>query len=138
MILMCQIGILPAMRQLSLSAYADAWRAMDAYMDRLMPPYKGSLLLLNAATVVLSAVQHHLALAIAAGLSLLFSVAGLVLTVRQQLPLNAQLKALPAGTPEAVLLPIREQTIQGFTVRFFLAAAAFVSLCLGVVFWPIG
>lgn len=136
MILMCQIGILPAMRQLRLSAYADAWRAMDSYMHRLMPPYKGSLLLVNAATVISLAVQRRFPLAVACGVSLFFSVFGLVLTVRRQLPLNARLKALPADASDTLLLDIREQTVRGFSVRFFLAAAAFAVLCCSVPFWP--
>ena len=137
MILMCQIGVLPAMRQLSLGAYADAWRAMDTYMDRLMPPYKGSLLLINTATLILLAFQRRTPLAAAAAVSLICSVSGLVLTVRQQLPLNAKLKTFKAGAPDSVLLDIREQTVKGFTSRCFLAAAAFLALCVGVVFSPV-
>ena len=138
MILMCQIGVLPAMRQLRLSAYAEAWRAMDAYMGRLMPPYKSCLLLINTVAVVTLALEHRLATAVAAGVSLILSVAGLVLTVRQQLPLNAKLKALPGSAAETELLEIREGTVRGFRVRFGLAAASFVILCCGVTFWPMG
>ncbi|MBE7157508.1 MAG: DUF1772 domain-containing protein [Rhodospirillales bacterium] len=137
MISMCQIGVLPAMRRLQPSAYAEAWRAMDLYMDRAMPPYKGALLLVNVLTVILLVVQHFSALAMAAGVSLLFSILGLLLTVRGQLPLNAKLKTLPAEVPEAVLLDIRDRTIRGFSVRCVLAILAFLVLCLGVVLWPV-
>ncbi len=133
MILMCQIGVLPAMRLLRPDAYADAWRAMDTYLDRSMPPYKGSLLLINAALTISVALQHRSALAIATGLSLVLSVAGLVLTVRGQLPINAQLKQLAAGAPDDVLIDLRERTARGFTVRFVLAQAAFLVLVCGAI-----
>ncbi len=136
MVLMCQIGVLPAMRDLSLSAFADAWRAMDSYMERLMPPYKLSLLLINAAAFVVVILQHrNPILAFSLGASFLCSAAGLVLTVRGQLPLNAQIKT--PGLPAEILGSIREKTIAGFRVRFILAALAFLVLCVGVVFSPL-
>ena len=137
MILMCQIGVLPAMRLLRPAADADAWRAMDVYLDRLMPPYKGALLLINAALTVSLALEHRFTLSIATGLSLLLSIAGLVLTVRGQLPLNTKIKQLPAGTPDDVLSDIRERTVRGFTVRFVLAQAAFLVICCGAIVWPL-
>lgn len=137
MVLMCQIGVLPAMRRLQPKAYADAWRAMDFYLARSMPPYKLSLLLLNAATIVCLYLQHRSSLAMAAVGSFLFSVAGLVATVRGQLPLNAKLQSLPADAADHLLIDIREKTVKGFSVRFFLAATAFVVLAIGVVYSPL-
>ena len=137
LVLMCEIAILPAMQRLSLPAYADAWRAMDASLDRSMPPYKACLLLVNGAALALLVVQRRVPLATFTGASLLCSLGGLLLTVRKQLPLNAQLKALPADAPTAVLLDIREKTIRGFKARMVLAAGSFLALCFGIVFWPV-
>lgn len=137
MVLMCQIGVLPAMRDLSASAWAESWCAMDVYMGRRMPPYKGSLLLVNTITLVLLLMQHRPGLAIAASISLACSVAGLVLTVRRQLPLNARLKSLAFDGTEQELLRIREQTVAGFRARFYLAFTAFAALACGVLATPL-
>ncbi|MBE7181669.1 MAG: hypothetical protein INR71_10770, partial [Terriglobus roseus] len=59
MALMCHIGVLPAMRDLRPASFADAWRSMDVYMDKLMPPYKGALLLVTLASLVLLWLQHR-------------------------------------------------------------------------------
>ena len=135
--LMCQIGVLPAMRQLRPNAYADAWQAMDGYMDRSMPPFKVSLLLLNLAACGVLIADHRQALATCCAISFVLSLAGLVLTIRKQLPLNTMLKTLPAGTPDHVLLRIREQTVRNFSVRFVLASLAFITLSVGVLVWPV-
>ena len=134
MVLMCQVGLLPGLSDLSPRSFAESWRATDRHMDKLMPPYKGSLLLFTLVTAVLLWLQHRPLLAACCAASLLMSIAGLVLTIRGQLPLNREIQA---GTPpDSRLLEIRDQTVAGFRTRFFLAALSFVSLCIGVVFWP--
>ena len=55
-----------------------------------MPPYKGSLILLDVALLVGEALHHMGVLTAAASLSLLFTLAGLAVTVRKQFPLNAR------------------------------------------------
>lgn len=134
MALMCQIGVLPAMRKLSLQAYAEAWRAMDSFLDRSMPPFKLTLLLANAAAVACLARDHRTRFALFASASFVLSLLGLVLTITRQLPINRQLKALPAGNSDDILLRLREQTVRNFSVRFVLAMCAFALLILGTVF----
>lgn len=133
---MCQIGVLPAMRLLTPNSYADAWRAMDSYLDRSMPPYKISLLLVTAGSVLVFAIQHRMVQATLCATSFVLSLTGLGLTMAKQLPLNSKLKDLPQPSPDAVLMDIREQTFRNFTVRFFLALASFIVLCVGATFWP--
>jgi hypothetical protein len=135
MALMCQIGIFPAMRQLTLHAYADSFRAIDRPMDRLTPPYKLSLLLINAATTVCLGLLHNTYMAAAAGLSLVLNIIALVITITKQLPLNAQLKSLGPEAPAEILLAIREQTVRNFAVRLIVAMLAFVVLVVGLVFF---
>jgi hypothetical protein len=134
MVLMCQTGVLPAMRDLTPNAFADAWRAMDTYMERLMPPYKGSLMLVSLVTVILLCLQHRCMLAVCVAINLMCSIAGLVLTIRGQLPLNAKIKA--GGLSPEEIISIRNKTLTGFRTRFVLAAAAFLALCIGVIAWP--
>ena len=137
MALMCQIGVLPTMRQLSPKAYAEAWRIMDGYMDRSMPPFKISLLVLTAATFVSVALEHRFWLAGGTAVSFLLTLAALVLTVRKLLPLNAQVRNWTPGSSEDSLRLLRDQIAQNFSVRFWLAAASFVVLCGGAIFWPV-
>ncbi len=137
LVLMCQIGLMPGLREVSLRTYAEAWLAIDRYMDRRMPPYKGSLLLLNAALIVSLVLHHKGMLAAAASLSLLCSVAGLAVTIRKQFPLNARIKELQRTAPDGVLLDIRNQTAANFPLRLWLAAGSFASLCVGAIFWPV-
>lgn len=135
MALMCHIGVLPAMQDLSPRSFADAWRAMDAYMDKLMPPYKGALLLATLATLVLLVAQRRTVLACCILISLFLSVAGLVATIRGQLPLNAEIKKADVAEPR--LVEIRTRTVAGFRTRTVLAMFAFFSICFGVIFWPL-
>lgn len=137
LVLMCQIGVLPAMQTLSPQAFADAWRAMDARMERSMPPYKVTLLIVNLATAIVLLFLHQRALAVCAAISFLLSLAGLILTIRGQVPLNRELKELTAAATDDRLSRILSQTIRNFSERFVLAAAAFVSLAVGVVLWPV-
>ena len=137
MTLMCQIGVLPAMCRLTLPAYADAFRAMDFYLDRSMPPYKLTLLAVNLATLVCVALQHRTPLAVAVGAACLLNVVALVLTIRKQLPLSAELKRLGSDAAEPLLLNIREQTVRNFMGRSVVAMIAFIALCTGVLLWPL-
>lgn len=52
MVLMSQTGLMPGLREVSARTYAEAWLGIDKLMDRYMPPYKGSLILLNVALLV--------------------------------------------------------------------------------------
>lgn len=134
MSLLSQIGILPAMRRLRPSTYADAFGAMDFYLDRSMPPYKLSLLVVTLALCICLLLQHRTALALAAGSSFLLSLMALIVTVAKQLPLNRQLKNLPEGTPDDVLIGIREASVRNFMARCIMAVLSFAILCFGVVF----
>lgn len=137
MTLMCQIGVLPTMRRLDLHAYAQAWRVMDSFMDRAMPPFKLTLLALNLAATISLAMEHRNPLAGLTFLSFLLSLSALVLTIRLQLPLNAQLRMLPANADADTLTSIREQTVHNFAVRMILALLAFSLLSAGTVFLPL-
>lgn len=137
MALLCEIGVLPAMRALSPSAFAETWRAMDSYLDRSMPPYKITLLLVNLAATVCLLLLHHRALAVCAAASFLLSLAALVLTIRKQLPLNRQIKALADQPVSERLVTLRQQTSRNFTQRFVLALLSFAILATGAIFWPL-
>lgn len=137
MCVMCQIGVLPAMRLLSLQAYVEAWRAMDFYLDRSMPPFKVTLLAASLGATVVLAMQHRNHLAACLGLTFVCSLVALVLTITMQLPLNRKLQTLPPDTSADTLLAIREHTVHNFAVRLVLAIAAFIIPCAGVLIWPV-
>ena len=48
MILVCQIAVLPPIRQLRPNDYADAWQVVDLYTDHLLAPDLSSLTIINA------------------------------------------------------------------------------------------
>ncbi len=133
----CQIGVMPAMRRLPLASYADAFRAMDHFLDRSMPPYKLTLLLVNLSLGVVALLLHRRHLAAAVLLAFFCNIAALVLTVRKQLPLNTRLKQLPGDVSDVVLLDLREQTIRNFMERCVVSVLAFAVLCVGAVVWPL-
>ena len=137
MALMCQIGLLPAMRRVAPSTYAETFRAVDALMDRAMPPFKLTLLLFTAATAVCLFVQRQMPLALVVSFSFACSLVALVLTITKQLPVNARLRGLPRDAEDRVLVKILDVTIRNFEVRLWFALASFAALCFGVAIWPV-
>lgn len=133
----CQIGVMPALRRLSLPAYADTFRAMDHFLDRSMPPYRITLLVLNLGLGIVALLLHRRHLAAAVLITFLCNVAALVLTVGKQIPLNTRLKQLPGDTDDGILLDIREQTVRNFMERCVVSVLGFAVLCVGAVLWPL-
>ena len=102
-----------------------------------MPPYKLTLLAVNLATLVCVALQHRTPLAVAVGAAFLLNMVALVVTIRKQLPLNAELKRLRSDAAESLLLKMREQTVRNFMERSVVSMLAFIALCAGVLLWPL-
>ncbi len=137
MALFCQIGVLPTMRRLNRKAYLSTWSILDGLMERSMPPYKISLLVVNLVTVICLCAQHHARLAAATAFSFLLSLGALVLTIWKQTPLNRAIISFPEHQDDLVLLAMRNQTEKKFAVRLGMALIAFAALCIAVVLVPI-
>jgi len=135
--LFCQIGLLPAMRSIGPAAFVKAWRDIDGYMDRAMPPYKLTLLGLTAVTTTTLALTCQCQLAILTGISFLLGLAALILTITRQVPVNKCIAALPPSAAESLALDLLRSTRTNFTIRFYLALAAFAALCIGVTHYPV-
>ncbi len=133
MTLFCQIGLLPAMRIVPPQTFAETWRAVDRFMDRLMPPFKLTLILLNLALTIVAYRNGQIPVATYAGISLLLSLLALVLTITMQLPVN---KRIATATSEEQLLDLLAETNGNFALRFVLALVAFLTLCIGATHFP--
>lgn len=137
MTLFCQIGLLPAMRSIEPAAFIQTWRSIDGYMDRAMPPYKLTLLLLTATTTVTLYLTGQRHLAILTGISFLLGLIALVLTITRQVPVNKCIASLPPTAADSLARDLLRSTESNFTIRFVLAFAAFAALCIGVTHYPV-
>ena len=131
--LFCQIGLLPAMRPVAPQTFQQTWRAIDTYMDRLMPPYKLTLLAVNLALAIVAYRSGQTHLATYAGISFALWLIALVLTITMQLPVN---KAIATATNDADLRTLLTKTNTNFALRFALAVVSFLALCIAATRSP--
>ena len=133
-LLFCQIALAPALRVLSLQQYAEAFRALDRFMDARMPMYKLALLLLYVATLVAIWPLRGSRLFAAVAVCLALSLCDLAINISKQLPLNKRLQGLMGEEArDEVLLEMRERTVRYFRWRFVLSGLAFAGLCFAAV-----
>lgn len=129
MTLFCQLGLLPAMAKIAPQDFLRTWRPIDAIMDRAMPPYKLTLLLITLATSICFYTQHQQTRATITAASFLLSLIALVLTIAKQLPINKQIQTIPDTAPDSAIRALLQQATANFAVRLVLALLAFALLC---------
>jgi hypothetical protein len=136
-LLMTEIGIIPAIRNMPLEQYALYWSALDTQMAARLPAYSGVELLLYVLTIVSMWRLRRLPLFWMVCLCLLINASEIFFTVKHQVPVNRELQRIVASgavAGNAALGGLREATIQHFALRMTMSGSSFVILCLSALF----
>jgi hypothetical protein len=136
-LLMTEIGILPAVRSMPLESFARYWASLDAQMALRMPTYARSELLLYVVTIISMWRLRRRPLFWMVCLCLLMSARETIFTVKRQLPINRELQHIVATgsfADDAILSELREEMLHNFAIRMALAGGSFSILCLSVLF----
>ena len=132
------IGVLPAMRQMSLATYAGMWQALDHLMAARMPVFANGTLLIYLVAIgwFARSTRRFLFWSLLGCFALLAT--DTIFTVTQQLPVNHAVQSLDLAhlTDLSHVQALRDDTIRHFHVRGWLAIAAFVWLTAAVVAAP--
>ena len=136
-LLMTEIGILPAIRSMPLESFARYWASLDAQMVLRMPTYARLELLLYVVTILSMWRLRRKPLFWTVCLCLLMSAGEIIFTVKRQLPINHELQHIVATGSfgdSATLSELREEMLNNFAIRMALDGGCFTILCLSALF----
>jgi hypothetical protein len=135
-LLMTEMGILPAIRNMPLESYARYWATLDSQMGLRMPIYTRLELLLYVVTILSMWRLRRKPLFWMVCLCLLLKAGETIFTVRCQLPINHELQRMVAtgSFNDAILSQLRTEMLHNFAIRMALDGGSFTILCLSALF----